>query len=189
MKPTSTNRNLSLCAWAMSVVALACLFVPMLFAAQQSPATASAAKTPSAATTASTATRGIPAGVKTFDTSQQAADALVSAADQFDETALAHIVPRPQHQCAIYRFGLVRRLLVDIARGTGRIENHQVVFEGSRLRSQGAVGKKRHAGAIEDEAVVSADQVGEEDRNLIAAGDGPEHFSAESAPAVRVRGS
>jgi hypothetical protein len=63
----------------MSVVALACLFVPVLFAAQQSPATASAA------------TRGIPAGVKTFDTSQQAADALVRAAGQFDETALAQI--------------------------------------------------------------------------------------------------
>lgn len=77
MKPTSTNRNLSLCAWVMSVVALACLFVPVLFAAQQSPATA--------------ATGAIPAAAKTFDTSQQAADALVRAAGQFDETALAEI--------------------------------------------------------------------------------------------------
>ena len=31
MKPTSTNRNLSYCAWVMSVVALACLFVPAAF--------------------------------------------------------------------------------------------------------------------------------------------------------------
>ena len=77
MKPTSTNRNLSLCAWVMSVVALACLFVPVLFAAQQSPATA--------------ATGAIPAAAKTFDTSQQAADALVRAAGQFDETELAQI--------------------------------------------------------------------------------------------------
>jgi hypothetical protein len=65
----------------MSVVALACLFVPVLFAAQQS----------SAPATASVATRGIPAGTKTFDTSQQAADALVRAAGEFDETALAQI--------------------------------------------------------------------------------------------------
>ncbi len=79
MKPTSTDRNLSLCVWAMSVVALACLLVPMLCAAQQSPSTASATA------------KGIPAGVKTFDSSQQAADALVRAADQFDETALAQI--------------------------------------------------------------------------------------------------
>ena len=78
MKPTSTNRNLSLCAWAMSFVALACLSVPALFAAQQSPATAAPAG-------------GIPVGTRTFETSQQAADALVRAADQFDETALAQI--------------------------------------------------------------------------------------------------
>jgi hypothetical protein len=63
----------------MNVVALACLFVPALFAAQQSPATASAA------------TGGISKRAKTFDTSQQAADALVRAAEQFDETALVQI--------------------------------------------------------------------------------------------------
>ena len=92
MKPTSANRNLSVCAWVMSVVALACLFVPALVAAQQStaPASASAAKATSAAATASAATGSIP-GSKTFDTSQQAADALVRAAGQFDETALAEI--------------------------------------------------------------------------------------------------
>lgn len=78
MKPTSTNRNLSVSAWAMSVVAFACLFVPVLLAAQQSPATGSAAA------------QGI-TRAKTFDTTQQAADALVSAASQFDETALAQI--------------------------------------------------------------------------------------------------
>jgi DUF2950 family protein len=86
MKPTSAKRNHSLspCAWAMSVVTLACLFMPVLFAAQQSPATAPAV-------TASAATGGIPTGTRTFETSQQAADALVRAADQFDETTLAQI--------------------------------------------------------------------------------------------------
>jgi hypothetical protein len=63
----------------MSVVALAYLFAPMLIAAQQSPAPASVASS------------GIPAGVKTFDTSQKAADELVRAAGQFDETALVQI--------------------------------------------------------------------------------------------------
>jgi hypothetical protein len=81
MKPASTNRNLYLCTWVMSVVALACLFVPALFAAQQSPSTATATTAPTVGIT----------GAKTFDTSQQAADALVRAAGQFDETALAQI--------------------------------------------------------------------------------------------------
>ena len=80
MKPTSTNRTLSLRTWVMSVVSLACLFVPAVVVSQEAPT-----KTTSAATT------GIPASVKTFDSSQQAADALVRAADQFDETALAQI--------------------------------------------------------------------------------------------------
>lgn len=88
MKPSSTNRNHSLCAWVMSVVALPCLFVPVLCAAQQSPATTSAT------------TRGIPPGVKAFDTSQQAADALVRAADPFDETALAQIFGPDGHDIA-----------------------------------------------------------------------------------------
>jgi hypothetical protein len=84
MKPTSVHGDHSLFAWAMSAVALACLSVPVTLAAQQSSAAAPAAK-------ASATTGGIPAGTKTFDTSQQAADALVRAADQFDETALAQI--------------------------------------------------------------------------------------------------
>jgi hypothetical protein len=90
MKQTSTNGNLSLCGSVISVVASACLFVPVLFAAQQATATASSATVTSAATTASAATGSIP-GSKTFDTPQLAADALVRAAGQFDETALAEI--------------------------------------------------------------------------------------------------
>jgi hypothetical protein len=51
------------------------------FTAQESPA-----KTPPAI-----AAPGIPAGARAFDTPQQAADALVRAAGQFDETALVQI--------------------------------------------------------------------------------------------------
>ena len=87
MKPTSTNRNLSLCTRVISV-ALACLLVPVLCIAQQSPATASAGA------------RSIPAGAKTFDTSQQAADALIRAAGQFDETVLAQIFGPDGHDIA-----------------------------------------------------------------------------------------
>ena len=90
MKPMSTARNLSQRAWVMSVTALACLFVPVLCVAQQSPTTASA----------SAVARGISVGAKTFDTSQQAADALVRAAGQFDETALAQIFGPDGHDIA-----------------------------------------------------------------------------------------
>jgi Protein of unknown function (DUF2950) len=84
MKPTSVHGVHSLYASAMSVLALACLFVPVSLVAQPSSASAPAAKV-------SAATGGIPAGTKSFDTSQQAANALVRAAGQFDETALAQI--------------------------------------------------------------------------------------------------
>jgi hypothetical protein len=60
------------------------LFVPVFLAAQQASAKASAATTPAATGTVATVT-------KTFDTPQQAADALVGAAGQFNETALAQI--------------------------------------------------------------------------------------------------
>jgi hypothetical protein len=68
------------CAWFMSAVVVPSLFVPVFLVAQQP-----AAKTMSAATT------GTPASAKTFDTPQEAADALVRAAGQFDENALVQI--------------------------------------------------------------------------------------------------
>jgi hypothetical protein len=64
----------------MSAVGLACLLAPDFVVSQEAPAKAT-----------SPATAGIPAVAKTFDTSQQAADALIRAAGQFDETALAQI--------------------------------------------------------------------------------------------------
>jgi hypothetical protein len=64
----------------VSAIALGSLCGPNLLVAQQSPA-----KTTPAATTSGTA------GAKSFSSPQQAADALVSAADKFDETALVEI--------------------------------------------------------------------------------------------------
>ena len=80
MKSISANRHLLGLAWVMCVTALAGLCGTVFLVAQQSPA-----KTTPAATS------GIPAGVKTFDTPRQAADALVKAAEQFDEDALTQI--------------------------------------------------------------------------------------------------
>ena len=80
MKSTSANRNLSELPWLAAAVAFLCVSAPVLLVAQQSQAT----ETP---TTAS----GSAAAAKGFDTPQQAADALVSAAGQFDEAALMQI--------------------------------------------------------------------------------------------------
>jgi hypothetical protein len=80
MTTTPKNGNLPRRGWLVGIVVSACLSMPVSFAAQQSPA-----KTTSAAAT------GIPLGVRTFATPQLAADALVSAAEQFDEAALTQI--------------------------------------------------------------------------------------------------
>ena len=81
MKSISANKNLLGLAWAVSAIAMACLSVPDLLTAQQP----EAKEAPAAAVTPSAA------GNKTFDSPQQAADTLVSAAEQWDETTLIEI--------------------------------------------------------------------------------------------------
>ena len=75
-------------AWAIGVVALAGLSAPLALVAQQPAASAApAAATSAAPATAAAATRD----AKLFNTPQEAADALVKAAEDFDETALIEI--------------------------------------------------------------------------------------------------
>ena len=80
MKPKSANGNLSRLRRLLGALAWACLCVSALSA--QEPSTAKEAP---AATTPSTA------AAKAFDNPQQAADALVDAADKFDQAALIQI--------------------------------------------------------------------------------------------------
>jgi hypothetical protein len=80
MKSTSASKYLPRLHWIIGVAALAYLSTPVLFAAQQSAATRPPAAIASGA-----------AGPKKFDTPQQAADALVDAAQRFDEVALVQI--------------------------------------------------------------------------------------------------
>ena len=80
MKSTSASKYLPRLHWIIGVAALAYLSTPVLFAAQQSAATRPPAAIASAA-----------AGPKKFDPPQQAADALVDAAQRFDEVALVQI--------------------------------------------------------------------------------------------------
>ncbi|QNI31139.1 DUF2950 domain-containing protein [Alloacidobacterium dinghuense] len=85
MKSISANKNLLGLAWAVSAIAMACLSVPALLTAQQP----EAKEAPPAA--AATPTAAPAAGAKTFDSPQQAADALISAAEQWDESTLIQI--------------------------------------------------------------------------------------------------
>jgi Protein of unknown function (DUF2950) len=80
MKSRSAKENLSRLLWIVGAVASVCLSASVLSVAQQS-----AEKKAPAAATASTA------GARSFDTPQQAADALIDAADKFDETAFRQI--------------------------------------------------------------------------------------------------
>jgi hypothetical protein len=87
MNSRSARKNIFELLWTAIIVTLACLFTQVLFGAPQSSTGTKAppAQTP-AATTASHAVEG-----ETFDTPQQAADALIAAAGTFDEAALAKI--------------------------------------------------------------------------------------------------
>jgi len=79
MKSPTANRNLPRLVWVVTVVGVS-LCASVLCVAQQSPA-----RKPPAAT-------AVPiAGTKGFDTPQQAADALIDAADKFDVVALGQI--------------------------------------------------------------------------------------------------
>jgi hypothetical protein len=80
MKPTSAIKNLSKLHWIIGAAAWACLSTPVLFAAQQP----EAKKAPAAMAAPA-------AGTKSFDTPQQAADALVEAAQKFDEDTIIQI--------------------------------------------------------------------------------------------------
>ena len=81
MRSASANGNFSRLPWIGSaLVVCACLYGLVPLAGQQSPVKDSpAASSPSAA------------GAESFDTPQQAADALVGAAEKFDEAALRQI--------------------------------------------------------------------------------------------------
>ena len=78
MKSTSANGNRP--SWIVGAVGWTCLCASALSAAQQSAPKKAPAATPAPA-----------AGARSFDTPQQAADALVGAADRFDVVALAQI--------------------------------------------------------------------------------------------------
>jgi len=84
MKSTSSNQNLAKLVWILAAMTYSS--TPMLHAQQ-----ASAKEAPAASTATATPTSTSAFAVKTFDTPQQAADALIDAADKFDETALIEI--------------------------------------------------------------------------------------------------
>ena len=80
MKSTSAIKNHSRLQWIVGAAVWACLCTPVLFVAQQS-----------AGNKAPVAPAATAAGAGKFDTPQQAADALVNAAQKFDEVALVQI--------------------------------------------------------------------------------------------------
>ena len=80
MKSTSANKNLARLLWIVGTVAWACLCTSVLSADQQP-----------AAKNAPPATTAVAASAKSFDSPQQAADALIDAAEKFDEVALGQI--------------------------------------------------------------------------------------------------
>ena len=87
MKSTSSHKNLLGLAWVVSAIAMISLPVPALLTGQQ-PAVKEA---PAASASAPTAPAASVSSSKTFDSPQQAADALINAAEQWDEPTLIQI--------------------------------------------------------------------------------------------------
>jgi hypothetical protein len=86
MKSKFANRMLRDGLWLLGAVACALLIAPQRIATQES-----VAKTPSVVATSSPRTTTVSAVPKTFDTPEQAAEALVTAAASFDVRALEEI--------------------------------------------------------------------------------------------------
>lgn len=87
MKSTSPNKNLLGLVWIVAAIAMVSLPVSALLAFQQ-PA---AKESPAASIAAPAAPTASASGAKRFDSPQQAADALINAAEQWDEPTLIQI--------------------------------------------------------------------------------------------------
>ena len=85
-KSRFARKNLFELSWMAIIVACVCLSTQVLFGAHQA-----AAGTQAPAQTPATPPAARPVEGETFDTAQQAADALIAAAGEFDEAALAKI--------------------------------------------------------------------------------------------------
>ena len=105
MRLASANGNFFRVPWIGSAVVCSCLYGFVLLAGAQSPVK----DTPAASAPSS-------AGVKGFETPQQAADALVDAAEKFDEAALRQIFgPDGEDIVATGEFVQDRQRAVDFA--------------------------------------------------------------------------
>ncbi len=89
MKSTNTNKNVSGFSRVLGAIAWAFVSVLVLLAAQKPAATGTSAASAGPATPAASA--AVVPSARTFDTAEQAADALIAAAGQFDTTALIQI--------------------------------------------------------------------------------------------------
>ena len=85
-KSRFARKNLFELSWMAIIVACVCLSTQVLFGAHQA-----ATGTQAPAQTPATPPAARPVEGETFDTAQQAADALIAAAGEFDEAALAKI--------------------------------------------------------------------------------------------------
>jgi hypothetical protein len=86
MNSRSSNQNLLKLVWVIAATAGIYLSSPMLHAQQ-----ASANEAPAASTATAAPTSASTSALKSFDTPQQGADALINAAERWDGTALAQI--------------------------------------------------------------------------------------------------
>src|SRR5437667_3959550 len=106
-------------------------------------------------------------------------DPAAQADDGFLESALVHVVARPQYQRAIHTDIIACYLLVQVASESFGIEIDEILFEGSPLGDDLTFRVQHQAGAIKEQAVVSPDLIYHRDRHLVLAGDAGQHVAAK----------
>ena len=114
---------------------------------------------------------------------QRGIDAAAEAHQDFLEATLAHIIARSQHQGAVGSLGVIL-----FGNGYGRriegIDQNQILCKRCGLGDQLTARIECQRGAVEDQAVVAAHLIGEQQGNAVAEGDGREHLAAHGALAV-----
>src|SRR5258705_182446 len=111
------------------------------------------------------------------------------ADDGFLEIAFADVVACAGNERMVSVGDFFLSLRVNVAFSGDRVEEYEIFLKGFGLRGDVAVGRKGHAGAIEDQRIIPANLVDVDDRAVVLLGDGAEHFDAQRALINGVRRS
>ena len=111
-------------------------------------------------------------------------------ADQhFLEATFADVILRPGYQRAVGIRNFFMRLLMNLSFSRDGIEEDQILLECQRLCGDLALRSQRHAGTVEDQAIIAAHLVDVNHRPMLIHGNRLKHFKAQGTLIDGVRRS